>query len=292
LSVIEAASGIVDIANATMVQAMRLVSVQRGYDPRDFVLVAFGGAGPVHATGLADDLGIPTVVVPPAPGVASALGMLASNVRRDYRVTYMIHLADTCPDAIETIFRELEERAALALADEGFTPQRISLQRSLDLRYVGQSWKLAVTLPDGVLTPEGLNRLKRQFDRQHEEQYGYHVPEEAVEVVSLALSAQGLVPPLALQEVPRGEDSSAGAQMTMRPVFFRESGGYVETPIYDRYRLLHGNIIEGPAIVVEMDATTVIEPGYRGEVGPFGILSIQPAGGGMRSSANAKPLSI
>jgi N-methylhydantoinase A len=282
VSVLEAAMGIVDIANAAMVGAMRLVSVQRGYDPRDFALVAFGGAGPIHASQLAAELGIPSVIVPASPGVASALGMLATNVRHDYRATRLQPLAETLPDELEASLSELERQAVYGLNAEGFPPERISLQRSLDLRYVGQSWKLAVALPPGRLSSDHIAALKQQFDRQHEQQYGYHVAEEPVEIVNISVSALGLIPSLTLRDVPSGSVSPDAACIDKRAVYFREPAnrsqiapGYIDTPIYDRYRLVQGNIVEGPAVIVETDATTVLQPGYSAQVGRFGILLIR-----------------
>jgi N-methylhydantoinase A len=289
LNVVEAAMGIVDIANAAMYQAMRLISVQRGYDPREFALVAFGGAGPVHANLLAQELGIPRVLVPPSPGVASALGMLSTNVRHDYRITRLQRLEDTRRDDLDRMFRELEDRAMASLREEGFPPDQIHLHRSLDLRYVGQSWKLNVTCEgDGALDPL---HLKRVFDQLHEQQYGYAVDDEPVEVVNLALSAEGIIPRLHLRELAgdgasgaEGTDASHGCArhptaQTVRPVYFRETGGFTDTPVYDRYQVVAGATIPGPAIVAEMDATTVIHPGYRAHVDRFGILSIEPGAG-------------
>jgi N-methylhydantoinase A len=286
LDVVEAAMGIIDIANAAMYQAMRLISVQRGYDPREFALVAFGGAGPVHANLLAQELGVPRVLVPPSPGVASALGMLTTNVRHDYRVTRLQPLADTRPGDLELLFREMEDRAVSSLREEGFATDRIRLRRSLDLRYVGQSWKLNVTCDgDGSLDPL---QMKRAFDEMHEQQYGYAVGEEPVEVVNLALAAEGVIRPLQPHELTvdpaesaRTADDSAPrpVEQTVRPVYFRETRGFTDTPVYDRYQLAAGATIRGPAIVAEMDATTVIHPGYRALVDRFGILSIEPGAG-------------
>jgi N-methylhydantoinase A len=240
--------------------------------------------------------------------------MLATNVRHDYRITRLQRLADTRQEDLARLFRELEERAVASLHDEGFSPDRIQLRRSLDLRYVGQSWKLPVACDgDDALDPA---RLKREFDRLHERQYGYAVEEEPVEIVNLALSAEGVISPLHLHKVAgdragaasagelrsregrggpppprragataaptepaRDVASSEGANPiahTLRPVYFRETGGFTETPVYDRYQLAGGASIEGPAIVAEMDATTVIHPGYCASVNRFGMLSIEP----------------
>jgi len=275
LEVVAAAVGIVEIANATMVQAMRLISVQRGYDPREFVLVAFGGAGPIHANQLAHELGIPTVVVPPSPGVASALGMVVSNLRHDYRVTRIQPLAEVDVDELESVLQGFEASAAQTLATEGLTRDQTRFERYLDLRYIGQSWKLPVALHDGDLR-EDLGRIKARFDAQHEQRYGFHAPEEPVEVVNIALSAIGLIPRPPLKQVPEGDPSPSHALKSSRRVYFSEAVHFVDCPIYDRYALHHGNLVTGPAIIEEIDSTTVIIPGYQAEVANHGILLIRP----------------
>ena len=267
--------GIIDIANAAMAQAMRLVSVQRGYDPRDFTLVAFGGAGPVHANQLAQELGIPAMLVPPSPGVASALGMLATDVRRDYRRTSLQRLDEVEAPALQSAFERFEAEAGETLRAEGFTADRIRLDRSLDLRYVGQSWKLPVPVPAGRLSDATLAEIRGRFDREHERQYGYAVPEEPVEMVNVSLSAFGLIPPLTLPDAAPGGRSPEAARAARRPVYFREAGGFADAGMYDRSLLRQGNVIEGPAIVSEMDATTVIHPGYRATVGRHGVLLLE-----------------
>jgi N-methylhydantoinase A len=167
-----AAMGIVDIANATMGQAMRLVTVQRGLDPRAFCMVAFGGAGPAHANALAAALGIPVVLIPPGPGVAAALGMLVSDLRHDYRATHLQPLAGAHATDLSAIFDDFAESANATLAGEGVPAERIRLERYLDMRYIGQSWKLSVPLgPDDLTDDAALMRLKRTFDQLHETTY-------------------------------------------------------------------------------------------------------------------------
>ncbi len=276
IDVVAAATGIIEIANAAMVQAMRLVSVQRGYDPRDFALVAFGGAGPVHANHLAAELGIPVVVIPPSPGVASALGMVVSNVRHDYRVTHIQPVADLDVQQVESIFSGFEMKARAILFDEGLPPDRLRLERYLDLRYVGQSWKLSIPLPNGHADAMESPWLKARFDEEHEQRYGYCVPEEPVEVVNIGLSAIGLIPKPNLKEIPEGGPSAAAALKTSRPVYFAGMADFTDCPIYDRYALHHGNVVSGPAIIEEVDSTTVVAPGYCAEVARHGVLVLRP----------------
>lgn len=274
IDTVEAAMGIVDIADAAMVQAMRLVSVQRGYDPRDFALVSFGGAGPAHANQLARELGIPTVVVPPSPGVSSALGMLATDLRQDYRITRLQRLSSADPGAIEAQFREFEGRAVVELGAEGFPFERIRFARYLEMRYVGQSWRLPVDVMGGAFTRADFLNLEEQFARRHEEQYGYAVEGEPVEIVNIGLSAFGVIPPLTLKAVALAPSAVASAR---RRVYFRETGGFLDALVWDRAELRAGQIVRGPAIVAEMDSTTVIHPGYAARVGQYGILLIEPA---------------
>ncbi len=277
---VEAAMGIIDIANSTMVQAMRLVSVARGYDPRDFSLVATGGAGPLHANQLAAELGIPTVIIPPSPGVASALGMLVSDLRHDYRVTNLHPLADLDLKSVNRIYREFEAAATAQLAGEGASGDAVEFERYFEIRYVGQSWKIRVQTPTGELRSEHLIELKRAFDAEHEKSYGYCVPDEPAEVVNVGLAAIGKIPKAELKDVAPGDASPHAAVKGTRLVYFAEAAGFVDTYVFDRYRLLMGNRVAGPAIVEEVDSTVLIQPGFEAEVVRFGILLLRSTGGG------------
>jgi N-methylhydantoinase A len=273
---VKAAMGIIDIANATMVQAMRLVSVARGYDPRDFSLVATGGAGPLHSNQLAAELGIPTVIIPPSPGVASALGMLVSDLRHDYRVTNLQPLADLDLNSVNRVYREFEAAAVAQLAREGATNEAVELDGYFEIRYVGQSWKIRITTPARELRPQHLVQLKQAFDAEHEKSYGYCVPDEPAEVVNIGLSAVGRIPKAEFKEVDRGDTSPRAAFKASRPVYFAEAAGFVNTDTFDRYRLLVGNRVLGPAIVEEVDSTVLIHPRFEAEVARFGILLLRP----------------
>lgn len=275
IGTVQAARGIVEIANATMGQAVRLVSVQRGYDPREFCLVAFGGAGPVHANRLAADLGIPLILVPPSPGVASAWGLLMSDLRHDYRATRTQPLADARLDEINGLLHEFECAALATLAREGVQREQARLERYLDVRYIGQSWKLTVKLPNGSLTAADLQSARLDFDRLHEATYGYAVPEEPAELVNVGLLATGPIPKASLHEVQSGGSDPVSAQRANRPVYFDEAGGFVDCAVYDRYALLQGNVVAGPAIIEEVDSSTVVHPGYSAAVGRYGVLLIR-----------------
>jgi N-methylhydantoinase A len=263
LDLTQAANGIVEIANAAMVNALHLISVQRGYDPRDFVLVAFGGAGPVHANALARDAEMPVLLIPRSPGIFSATGLLTTDLKRDAAVTVMRRLDDLDDDEVESTFVELERAGRVELEQEGFARDAMSFVRNIDLRYVGQSFELTV--------PAGRGLLER-FHAEHDRTYGFSAPEELVEVVSLRLTSVGTIskpPPRTL-----GADGTAEPK-EHRPVYFAESAGYVDCPIYDRYALPAGATFAGPAIAEEFDSTTVVHPGYAVFVDEAGNLLIE-----------------
>jgi N-methylhydantoinase A len=255
------------------------VTVQRGYDPRGFCMVAFGGAGPAHANALAAALGIPVVLIPPAPGVAAALGMLVSDLRHDYRATHLQSLVKAHAADLAAIFQDFAASAYATLAGEGVPAERVRLERYLDMRYIGQSWKLSVPLgPDDLDDDTALMRVKGAFDQLHETTYSYSAPQDQAEIVNVGMLATGLMPRIELRAVPTGERSPCAAHTGSRPVFFGEVNGFVPSDVYDRYALRVGNVIDGPAIVEEVDSTTVVHPGYQAEVAQFGVLMLRRAG--------------
>ena len=274
MDAVEAAHGIVEIANAAMVNALRLVSIQRGYDPRDFALLAFGGAGPVHANRLAKETGMPTTIIPMSPGTTSALGLLVTDLKHDYSTTMIERIDRLDIAAAESAYQEMETRGRATLERENVGPERMSFQRQVDMRYVGQSHELTPSLPHSPLNAAEISRVLEQFHQEHNRAYGFSAPGEPVEFVNLRLTAIGRITKPRLRELEprRGAAGPAAALKATRPVYFAESDGYVDCPIYDRYRLAAGHMLIGPAIVVELDSTTVIHPGYRAEVDRFGNL--------------------
>jgi len=280
MDVVEAAYGIVEIANAAMVNALRLVSIQRGYDPRDFVLVAFGGAGPLHANRLAAENDIPTTVIPMSPGTASALGLLVTDLKHDYSTTMIERVERLDIVAVESAYEEMKESGRATLEREGVPPEETSFSRQVDIRYVGQSYELTVSLSSNTLSSAEIDRVLEQFHREHDRAYGFSAPNEPVEFVSLRLSAIGQISKPKLRELKQdcSDVDLTLALKATRPVYFAESDGYVDCPIYDRGRLAAGHVLKGPAIVVELDSTTVIHPGYQAEVDKFGnlILTVDP----------------
>ena len=277
LDPIAAAAGIVEIANAHMIGAMRLVSVQRGYDPRQFVLVAFGGAGPLHANALARELGIPAVLVPPNPGIASAVGMLMTDLRHEFVTTRRVRLDALTPEALESLFEDFLVEGSARLDRDGVPASDRQMLRSVDLRYHGQSFELSIAVPAGALTVADVGRLRAEFDAAHERAYGYAAPEDAVELVNVRLAAIGVTPRPRRAPLPPGGRDAAKALKGTREVWFAEIGGWRNTNVLDRAKLLSGNVIGGPAIVEEHDASTLVHPGWEATVDQHGNLVVRAA---------------
>ena len=277
LDPIAAAAGIVEIANAHMIGAMRLVSVQRGYDPRQFVLVAFGGAGPLHANALARELGFPAVLVPPNPGIASAVGMLMTDLRHEFVTTRRVRLDALTPEALESLFADFLVEGSARLDRDGVPASDRRMLRSVDLRYHGQSFELSIAVPAGSLTVADVERLRAEFDAAHERAYGYAAPEDAVELVNVRLAAIGVTPRPRRAPLPPGGRDAAKALKGTREVWFAEIGGWRNTNVLDRAKLLSGNVIGGPAIVEEHDASTLVHPGWEATVDQHGNLVVRAA---------------
>lgn len=267
LDLIQAASGVLRIVNTQMVRALRLVSVERGHDPRSFLLVAFGGAGPMHAAFLAEELGLTEVLVPVSPGLFSALGLVVSEFRHDYLTAYLTLAAHADVPRMEKEFARLEGEAAATLASEGIPPERMVFQRALDMRYLGQAYE--ITVPISGPLDLALRQAQEAFHRRHRDIYGYAAEKEPVELVNLRLTATGLA---ALPQIPRYPSAGATplpeACRETRPVFFDQSG-WLATPVYWRPALQAGNRLQGPAIVEQYDATTVLPPGWEATVDDY-----------------------
>ncbi len=269
----EAARGIVRIVNTKMAHAIRAITIQRGFDPKDFVLLAFGGAGPMHACSLAAELGIPKIVVPLYPGNFSALGMLTSDVRHDFSRTCLARWDKLDIGLISGLFGELEREALLTLKREGLPEDRIVCRSSIDMRYIGQEYTVNVPLDSMRLAPAHLAQLRSQFDSLHEMTYGHSSTAEPVELVNLRLTALGRSTPLELKPIERGtERAPRDSIVDELEVFFEES--VYACPVYNRAKLLAGNRIPGPALIIEKGATTVLEPGFVLEVSEHGNLII------------------
>jgi N-methylhydantoinase A len=261
LSLEECAYGIIRIVNANMERAIRMVSIQRGYDPRDFALVAFGGAGPMHAWALARNLGIPRVIVPFTPGLHSALGLLATNLRCDQSQTVLQSTETPDYQQLRLSLRALESYTRKILHEQGVLDKQITIQRFADLRYEGQAYELTIPAPKGKLSKKWLKYILNEFHKLHQQQYGYATPNIPVTIVNLRVIASSIMPPL--KPLTFTKQSGSPEPKETRPVFFEESGGYENTPIYERATLgLHAEIM-GPAIIEQLDSTTIIHPNVK-----------------------------
>jgi N-methylhydantoinase A len=273
-----AADGILRIAATAMSYAVKGVTTERGLDAGDFALVAYGGAGPLHAVEVAREIGIRTVIIPTAPGVFSAFGMLFSDLRYDFVRTWFTRLEDAPFDRIERIYRDLENEGRAAIASSSVEPQKITLKRALDMRYMGQEHAVTVDLPLKVFERADRVAIKRAFDAMHEQRYGTSAPEERAEIVSLRSTVTGVMRKPPQERIRRGKSSPDKAASTgKRPVYLQ--GRYQSTPTYARAALAAGNRIRGPALIEEHASTTVLLPGDRLEVDIYGNLIIKVGGG-------------
>ncbi len=275
LGVVETANGIIEIANANMIGAVRTISVQRGFDPRDFVLVAFGGAGPMHANGLARELGIPKVLIPMSPGVTSALGLLVSDIKHDYVRAFHQQIDSLDIELLNRSFTELAERGRDVLYSEGISEEDVTFAHYLDMRYVGQGYELKIEIPNRDLTEGDKRTVNAAFYKEHQRAYGYADDTEPTEAVALRLTAVGRIRQPRLRRLETGTGDPGDAVKNERPVHFAERGGAVPCKVYDRYRLKSGDRIMGPAIVEEVDSTVVLHPDYQADVDLHGNILIR-----------------
>jgi N-methylhydantoinase A len=265
----EAAAGIVEIIDNAMARAIRTVSVGRGHDPRRFALVAFGGAGPLHACRLAELLEMPTVIVPPRPGVLSTWGLLDTDIRATFvrTVAAARRATDGTADlpGLEATWVELLAEAQRWLDAEEVPRDRQRFERAADLRYEHQSFELTCPAGTGRFTAERLDALRAAFHAEHRRLYTYDLPRAPVELVAVRVTAVGGLPrraaPTLAAARPGGQPSAAGA----RSVYFRGRGA-LDTPVYGRDALVPGSGLDGPAIVDQSDATTLVAPGFRARV--------------------------
>ena len=273
MSVETLAEGIVTIAVARMTSAIREISIQRGYDPRDFTLIAFGGAGPMHALALSEEIGIPRVLVPRYPGNFSALGLLASDIKHDDVRTRIGALSERVA-LLPELFAEMATAARRQLELEGFAHDRQRLVRSLDLRYRGQAFELCVIVGesrgDAPADDLGLDAIEAAFHRQHLGAYGHANPEATIELVNARLTAYGVVGKPAAEAHRSATRSTDEALRERRPVWF--GGARQDCPVWERDRLPERAELQGPAIVEEFGATTVVLPGWRGTMDAHGNL--------------------
>lgn len=273
LSIEQAADGVLRVVNAAMARAIRVMTVERGIDPRRFTLVAFGGAGPLHAVDLARGLGMLRVMVPVAPGNFSALGLLAAPVREDRVRTYRVREGAVEYRGVTAALGALESEAVSTLREDGFDPSSIRCERSADLRYVGQAYELTVPVPVGEFAEPSWRTLVAGYHRAHERAYGFAKPDDPVELINLRLTA--------LVDVDRPQwEAHPPVETTPQPVTERPAwfgGRSHRCPVYPRDRLRAGHRLDGPAVIEEHGATTVVGPGDRASVDPWGNIHLTVA---------------
>ena len=270
-----AASGIVEIAEASMANAVRAVTTERGLDPRDFTMIAYGGGGPLHASAVARELTVGRVVIPHMPAHFSAFGMLLADLRRDYVQTHFRFLADVPMEELEAIYRELEAEGVAALETAGVAVQEMTTLRAVDMRYVGQEHAVAIAVPANVAGEDARESIKQTFDAEHDLRFGHGAPDEPAQLVSLRVSVIGKINKPGLPAIASGGPTPpASARRADREAVLDAAVGPVFCTVYDRDLLVANNVISGPAIIEEPASSTVLHTGDVATVNEFGQLVI------------------
>jgi N-methylhydantoinase A len=269
----EAAAGILDIVNNNMVGALKVVSVEKGYDPGEFALIAFGGAGPMHASELSRQLGTKTVVIPALPGILCAVGLLSTDLQYDYVRTCLQRAPEYDLELMRRVFGELSTLAQQGLNEEGVPETQRRIDWLADVRYAKQGYEITVQLPMADVDAETVSLLVEDFHQRHEQLYTFCDREAAVEIVNLRIKAIGIVDKLELSTVDSCNGSDAKPRST-REVYFSDRG-FQTTPVYAREDLLAGHTLKGPAIVDQLDTTTVVFPREIARVDPQGAIFIE-----------------
>jgi len=271
-SIEEAAQAILDIVNENMYGALRVVSVERGYDPRDFGLVAFGGAGPMHANALLDVMGADPLIIPPGPGVMSAFGFLTSDVQNEFSETYLETDEDVDGTDVHAEFRALQSDAADWLESEGVATENHGFEYYADCRYFRQDIQMSIPVDiNNLQSDTDLTEIKDDFETRHDRQFGFSL-DAPLEIANLRVIGKGSIEGVSIEATELGDSDPSGAQVDTNEVYF--NGSYHETPIYDRTELAPGNEIVGPAIVVEDDSTIIIQPAYTATTDQYANLEI------------------
>ncbi|HVZ08730.1 hydantoinase/oxoprolinase family protein [Rhodopila sp.] len=284
LDVMRTAQGIISVVTANMARAIRVISVQRGYDPRDYTLVAFGGAGPLHAARLAQELEISRVLVPVSPGILCAMGLLLTDLRTDFALTRLTPSTGTATAVLTDAFATLEARALAWFDREGIAEEDRRITRTVDMRYAGQNYELPIPCPS-ALAGEGapstsasaavIDALAAAFTAAHQRLYGFAAEDEPIQLVTFRVEASAIVPKATFAAEPDGGPDASAALVGTRSVWLPETGGAADCPVYDRAKLRAGNRLRGPAIIEQMDATTVVLPGMTARVEPFRNLILE-----------------
>ncbi len=269
LGVMETAQGIISVVTANMAKAIRVISVQRGHDPRDYALMAFGGAGPLHAARLARELDMGKVIVPLTPGTLCALGLLLTDLRADFAISRLLPLDDSALASIDAGFADLMGQAGAWFDAEEISADRRVMTRTADMRYMGQNYELSVAVPAGPITPETFKVLEEGFEAAHRQRFGFVAEGEQIQLVTLRLEAAGIVNKAQFKPQPEEGPDASAAQIATRDVYMAEAQDFLPCAVYARDRLRPGNVIQGPAIVEQMDTTTVILPDMSGTVDTY-----------------------
>ena len=269
------ADGILRIAITSMAHAVKAVTTERGLDAGAFTMVVSGGAGPLHASAIAREIGIRRVLIPFSPGHFSAYGMLFSDLRYDYVRSCFRKLDEVSFEDLEALYTEMEKEGRAAIADSAVKPSEIRVSRAADMRYVGQEHAVSVDLPDDYFRNKDRKGIKSHFDEVHAVRYGTSAPAEPADLVSLRITVTGLMKKPSPRQVPEGgKQPEKDAVLRSKPVYFGSAGKFLDTAVYDRKRLRRGNEIGGPALIEEHASTTVLAPGDRLTVDAFGNLVI------------------
>jgi N-methylhydantoinase A len=262
MSVQEAAYGIYQVVNADMSAAISVASVQRGYDPREFVLVVAGGAGPLHAGPIARDLEIPLIQIPRESSVFCAAGMLISDIKHDYVHTYARDFDAVDLSEVSVIYKDIVAKALETLKTENVPAERVVVGYSADLRYVGQFNEVEVpAFAGGHFTPEALKTLAADFHKRHDDLYGYSTPNSPMEIINLRVSVRGVTDKPSVDTYPKQSADPSAARINTRKAWFE--GAFVETPVFDGLKLFNGNVVPGPAIVVQPTTTILVPPDFE-----------------------------
>lgn len=279
MGVAEAAHGVYRLVNANMLSAMRIITIQRGYDPRDFSLVVSGGAAAIHAVPMAQELRIPRVIVPLTPGAFSAVGLVTADARYDSHRSYVARTSQAAPERMGAIYKEIEEEALNRIRELGFKDEQIVLRYEIDMRYVGQAHEVNFEVPAELVHPkvteETIKKLEDMFHHQHQYLFGHSSPKAPVEFITLTTTAVGPIARSDLLEIEKGSANPQQAMKKMRLVYFEDSKSHKNCPTYERSLLKANNVIVGPAIVEQMDTTIVIPPGYKANVDKYGNIIIE-----------------
>lgn len=275
MDVMATAQGIISVVIANMARAIRVISVQRGHDPRDYTLVAFGGAGPLHAARLARELEMRRILVPLTPGIMCATGLLQTDLRADFASTSLTILSADSIATLGDAFAGLEARAEGWFGAEAIPAADRVVERSVDVRYAGQNYEVSVAVPEGPIDDVAIAAIRARFEEEHRRLYGFIASEDPIQLVTFRVGATGLVAKAAFRAFPDGGADASAAKIGEREVWMPEAGGFTTCPIYDRAKLNPGNRITGPAIIEQMDTTTIVLPDMLVTVEPHRNLILE-----------------